>query len=188
MKYQVTIGQHPSIIVDLPDLIADGQVFALKVGERQLWARWHRASASLSFVEPGPGAIPLERNCQVRSRLKNKLDGDPATTVHAELIAGSSKGLQCLEAQVTPFVPGQAQRLGAQSNQNLVVRSQITGKVLKVLVKAGDRIEAGQALLIIEAMKMENRIFATATGVIQKIAVREGDNVGIGKELLRLMP
>lgn len=192
MKYQVSIGKHPSIVVDLPDLIPDGQIFAVQVGERQLWVRWQRASGSLSFIEDAPfssgNKIPLERNCQIRSRLKSQFDGDPATTIHTELLAGSSKGLQCLEAQVSPYVPGQAQRQGSQANQNLVVRSQISGKVLKVLVQAGQHIETGQALLIIEAMKMENRIFASNGGIIQKISVREGDNVGVGKELVRLMP
>jgi biotin carboxyl carrier protein len=183
MNHNVKIGKSEGIIVELPDVLPDGQAFEARVGGRPVTVRWHRASGNLQILEGG-----VERNCNLRSRSAVAFDSDPTTTVNAELVAGSAKGLQCVEAQVTPHVPGQEQRRAAHGAQGLVVRSQITGKVLKVLVKTGDRVEAGGALFIIEAMKMENRVFASAGGVVQSVGVKEGDQVAAGKELVRLSP
>ncbi len=54
------------------------------------------------------------------------------------------------------------------------------GTVISVLVSAGDEVEAGQTLLILEAMKMENNICAERSGVVKEVRVAEGDTVGSG--------
>ena len=58
------------------------------------------------------------------------------------------------------------------------------GTIVKVLVAAGDAVEAGQAVLVLEAMKMENHINAEKSGTVQEIRVAEGDTVGTGDVLL----
>jgi len=55
--------------------------------------------------------------------------------------------------------------------------------VRRVLVAAGDRVEKGQALLVLEAMKMEQPVLAPAPGVVREIAVAEGDQVEAGEIL-----
>jgi len=62
----------------------------------------------------------------------------------------------------------------------------MTGKVLQVLVAEGQTVEAGDGLLIVEAMKMENRIVAEARGTVRKIRVAEGQVVNGGDVLLEL--
>lgn len=57
------------------------------------------------------------------------------------------------------------------------------GKVFKILVKPGDKVQAGQTLLILEAMKMEHAIKAGKEGVVKKIFFKEGDLVQGGKPL-----
>ncbi|HLH46329.1 MAG TPA: biotin carboxylase N-terminal domain-containing protein [Acidimicrobiales bacterium] len=54
------------------------------------------------------------------------------------------------------------------------------GTIVKVLVKEGDAVEAGQAVCVLEAMKMENNINAEAGGTVQEIKVAPGDAVGAG--------
>lgn len=66
------------------------------------------------------------------------------------------------------------------------VTAPMPGTILKVLVKTGDRVEYGQALVILEAMKMENSINATATGTVAGIEVGAGDNVETGQLLLTI--
>ena len=60
------------------------------------------------------------------------------------------------------------------------------GKVIKVLVSEGQRIEVGQGLLVIEAMKMQNELRAPRSGSVEKIHVGEGAGVESGSKLLRL--
>jgi acetyl/propionyl-CoA carboxylase alpha subunit len=58
--------------------------------------------------------------------------------------------------------------------------------VRRVLVAAGERVEKGQTLLVLEAMKMEQPVLAPATGVLRQVAVAEGDQVEAG-EILALI-
>ncbi len=59
--------------------------------------------------------------------------------------------------------------------ENIV--SQMPGKVVRVLVAAGDEIEAGQGVVVVEAMKMENEIAASKAGTVASIEIEEGQAV-----------
>jgi acetyl-CoA/propionyl-CoA carboxylase biotin carboxyl carrier protein len=58
--------------------------------------------------------------------------------------------------------------------------SPLQGNMWKVLVEAGQAVEEGQLVCIIEAMKMENEIIAHKAGVIEELAVKEGDAIASG--------
>jgi len=58
-----------------------------------------------------------------------------------------------------------------------VVVAPIPGLILRILVKEGETINAGDTVLILEAMKMESEITSTASGVVTKIIAREGISV-----------
>ena len=58
--------------------------------------------------------------------------------------------------------------------------------VREVLVSEGDAVEAGQGVIVIEAMKMENEIAAPKAGSVSSIAVEPGQAVEGGAELLRI--
>ena len=60
------------------------------------------------------------------------------------------------------------------------------GKVLQVLVEVGQDVNAGQALMILEAMKMEHRIVASEEGSVSAVYFSEGDQVQQGVALLEL--
>ena len=60
------------------------------------------------------------------------------------------------------------------------------GKLIKVLVKEGDTIEEGQALCVVEAMKMENTLLAEKKCIINKINFREGDTVSVDETIMEL--
>ena len=66
------------------------------------------------------------------------------------------------------------------------VRSQMPGKIIKVLVKEGQEIEEGDGLFIVEAMKMQNETRSPKAGVVQRVHVAEGATVAAG-ELLALV-
>jgi len=54
------------------------------------------------------------------------------------------------------------------------------GTIVKVLVDVGDAIEAGQTVVVLEAMKMENQIAAERSGTVKEVRVKAGDTVGTG--------
>ena len=60
------------------------------------------------------------------------------------------------------------------------------GNVLVTHVSAGDHVEKGQLLLVLEAMKMEHRITAPISGVVEELKVQEGDQVANGELLIIL--
>ena len=64
--------------------------------------------------------------------------------------------------------------------------SAMPGQVAKILVVVGQQVKAGEALLILEAMKMEQTMRATINGVVAAIHVKEGDVVGPGAMLISL--
>jgi biotin carboxyl carrier protein len=57
------------------------------------------------------------------------------------------------------------------------------GKIVSVLVAAGQNVEANQGLLVIEAMKMQNEIRSPKTGAIERLLVKEGRTVSAGEIL-----
>ena len=60
------------------------------------------------------------------------------------------------------------------------------GKVVALLAAEGDAVEAGQGLLVVEAMKMENEITAPRAGRVTAIKVKQGEPVESGAPLLIL--
>ncbi len=69
-----------------------------------------------------------------------------------------------------------------------VISTSMPGKVVALLVAEGDEVEAGQGVVVIEAMKMENELRASGPGVVQAIPVAVGDAVEGGAELVRIAP
>jgi biotin carboxyl carrier protein len=51
------------------------------------------------------------------------------------------------------------------------------GLILKILKNEGDRVEVGETVIILEAMKMQNDLVAKTAGVISQMNVKKGDNV-----------
>ena len=94
-------------------------------------------------------------------------------------------GLAEYHAEVTDPRSWRGRRHGAVEAEG---RQQITapmpGKVVRLLVKQGDLVEAGQGLLVVEAMKMQNEIRSPKSGKIEKLFAKEGQPVNAGEVLL----
>lgn len=68
------------------------------------------------------------------------------------------------------------------------VRPPMIGKLEAILVEAGQEVDAGDVLFILEAMKMRNEVKAAAAGVIEAIHAAVGDAVDTGTTILHLAP
>ena len=64
------------------------------------------------------------------------------------------------------------------------VNSPLPGTVLKIFVKEGDKVTAGQKVVLLEAMKMENEIMAPKAGTVTQVLVSKGSTVDTGAALV----
>ncbi|MBI4642950.1 MAG: acetyl-CoA carboxylase biotin carboxyl carrier protein subunit [Deltaproteobacteria bacterium] len=64
------------------------------------------------------------------------------------------------------------------------VMAPMPGCILDVLVKVGDRVQAGDTVVKLEAMKMENDLQTPIAGVVKEVRVSKGDNVSVGEVLV----
>lgn len=83
-----------------------------------------------------------------------------------------------------PEPPAGARGAAAESE----VRAPMTGRVVQVAVAKGQRVAAGDLLLILQAMKMEYRLTAPRDGVVERVACRDGEMVDLGAALVTLSP
>lgn len=66
------------------------------------------------------------------------------------------------------------------------ITSPMPGRLIKLLVAAGDAVKAGQPLCVVEAMKMQNELAAPADGVVKVVRVRAGEQVAAGAVLMQI--
>lgn len=68
-----------------------------------------------------------------------------------------------------------------------IILSFISGTVLDIYINAGDEVKKGEVLMILDAMKMQNKLMCPIDGKVKLITVRKGDKVSKGTVLLELM-
>lgn len=72
---------------------------------------------------------------------------------------------------------------GTEAEGRQQIAAPMPGKVVRLLVKAGDTVEAGQGLLVVEAMKMQNEIRSPKSGKVERVLAAEGQAVNAGEVL-----
>jgi len=73
---------------------------------------------------------------------------------------------------------------GAVGSGRQNIAAPMPGRVVRVLVQVGDAVEAGQGLVVVEAMKMQNEMKASRAGRVVEVCVRDGDTVTAGDTLV----
>ena len=94
--------------------------------------------------------------------------------------------------QVDSGVPGEVTRRstgrGRRKNRSGTISSSIPGKVVSLHAAVGDRVEEGEVLLILEAMKMQNEIQAPIPGTVSEVNCESGDSVESNVPLVIIEP
>jgi biotin carboxyl carrier protein len=98
--------------------------------------------------------------------------------VEIELIDGAAPAQTAAPAAAPTAPAAPAAPSGGET-----VKSPMPGTILDVKVKAGDKVEEGQVLMILEAMKMENEIMAPKSGTVAAVNVSQGAAVQSGDVL-----
>ena len=86
--------------------------------------------------------------------------------------------------KAAPVATQQAAPVQAPATAGSSVNAPMPGLILKILVKVGDTVTAGQKVAIMEAMKMENDINTQVAGTVSAININEGDNVQENQSLV----
>lgn len=164
MKYHVTLRNRTYVIdVEGGAVTVDGE----------------RLEAHLAMVPGTP--------------LTQLLLGRESWTVAAQTLGGGRRALgaagERFEVEVQDDRSRQIEALtgrGKKPVQGGVVRAPMPGMVVRVAVTAGQEVEAGAGLVVVEAMKMENELRASRKGVVERVHVSAGQKVEKGEVLVTL--
>ena len=112
-----------------------------------------------------------------------EIEDAKASTVSKPQVAPAPKSAN--SAMITPSTATPSPRIAAAApSTGYSVKCPLPGTVLSVKVAAGDTIAAGQTLVVLEAMKMENNIDADRGGVVKQVLVQQGATVMEGDVLI----
>ena len=88
--------------------------------------------------------------------------------------------------EITGAAPAAAPKAAAGAAGAVSVKAPMPGNILDVKVSAGASVKAGDVLVILEAMKMENEILAPQDGTVASVNVNKGDTVNSGDVLVSM--
>jgi acetyl/propionyl-CoA carboxylase alpha subunit len=91
-----------------------------------------------------------------------------------------------IDMEIKPYLKSVDSGSENQVDKKIIVRAPIPGKILQILVKENEHVEKEQLILILEAMKMKNRILSPMKGIITQIYVNIDDNVGQDQQLIKI--
>ncbi|MDA3860378.1 MAG: hypothetical protein PF445_04050 [Melioribacteraceae bacterium] len=86
-----------------------------------------------------------------------------------------------LEEKANEYLQNKAKESGTE-----IIKSPMPGLIVKILKQVGDSVEIGEPIILLEAMKMENEIRASASGIIKSISTKENNSVEKGEILLEI--
>jgi biotin carboxyl carrier protein len=132
-----------------------------------------RIDADVSEVEPGVFSVLLNGESH-EVRVTPQADGTlTLQTGHHEF------GAEVFD----PRAWRGRRHAGVEAEGRQQITAPMPGKVVRVLVQTGDKVEAGQGLIVVEAMKMQNEIRSPKSGTVERLAAKEGQPVDAGEVL-----
>ncbi len=132
---------------------------------------------SLEYT-PGDRMVMVEGDEHLTIRIARARAGFKLTT------RGASHVARVLPARVAPYAAHMIEKVAPDLSKFLICP--MPGLLVRLDVAAGDRVEAGQALAVVEAMKMENILRAEKTGVVKAVAAKTGDSLAVDQVILEL--
>jgi biotin carboxyl carrier protein len=176
-----TIGRGPLGGASIaPASDGDGGVLA----QRRLEVDGSPSEARARYLGSGRWILD-EMDTASRVVLEAETEGANGTRVREVLVDGF-RFLVETESERTASLRERASqgRAASAGSGPLQVLAIIPGKVVAVSVKAGEPVTAGQQLLVVEAMKMQNELRAPRDGTIERVGVATGENIEIGDLLV----
>jgi biotin carboxyl carrier protein len=159
----------------------DGQERVVELDDEHV--RVDGAELSLSVESGGPGIWVLRDGIE---QTVAHVDGSaPKLTVEIRRPGGDPI---VVTAEVSDARRPEAETAqAAHATGPATLRSPIPGRVAKLLAKVGDKVAAGQTLIVLEAMKMENELRAPRAGTLSELRCAEGAPVEAGRDLATIV-
>lgn len=164
MKLQAQVGEKLHSV----EIKRDGDKVFAKVDDREY---------ELEASEPEPNVFLLKYNGKV-----HEFYVGPAERTGSPQIVSSRKS----DIEVTLIDPKRLRGSGGSggSADGLAeIKTMMPGKVVRLIANVGDAVEKGEAVLVVEAMKMQNDLKAPKNGIVKEIRVQEGATVSAGDVL-----
>ena len=143
--------------------------------------RFDRFGRSLTDVEVNGTTVPVEEFAVTDDRVTLTIDG---LSRHYRVdLAGVTTYVDGFDGAST-FVEHQRFPLASEQLAEGSALAPMPGGVVRVAVQPGDTVEAGQVLVVLEAMKMEHSVNAPTAGTVAEVTVTAGDQVETGRVLV----
>ncbi len=158
----------------------DGESYALELqrngsdSEYSLEGGAGHARGNVSVAELRPGVFSV-------------LLGQMSFTVYISEKGGALEVFAGTQRHLLSIVDARDRPVGgkkAAATGRVELRAQMPGKIIKLLVTAGTTVHAGQGVIVVEAMKMQNEMKSPRDGVVSGIRVQEGATVAAGETLM----
>jgi biotin carboxyl carrier protein len=135
-------------------------------------------SGEAALIRPGIWSLVFADGRQWEVSLEPAPEGEVAASF------GNAVATLDLKDELTARAAAAGGR--GRSKKGNVVAAAMPGRVLRIAVAPGQTVAAGESLLVLEAMKMENEVKAPRDGVVEAVVVAAGQAVSAGEVLLRL--
>lgn len=150
------------------EVLRHGGGYRVRVGDRWLDA---------DLIEVGKFIRSLRLEDGTQFPLVHHRDGD-----RHDISLGSST----VSVEIIDPIAARRRRRDDEMGATGVMKALMPGRVVRILVAKGDAVKKGSGLLILEAMKMENEIQASADGTVEEIFVTAGQTVEAGVDLITI--
>jgi len=144
---------------------------------------WEGQSHPIDILELEPGCYSILMDGRsVEVRLDQARSPDPEAHAYRAMLYDGAYEFSLVDSR-RALLCGTG---GAGAGGGLLA-SPMPGKIVKLLVKAGDQVQEGQTLLVMEAMKMQNELKTNTTGTVATVHVQEGATVETGAALITVV-
>lgn len=157
---------------------AYGKEYTVEVIEQASGARIIVEGYSFEVESAAPGSVPGQTAAGARPAAAR-----PSDATGAPAAAAAAPAAKAPAAKKKPAAKAAPAARPAAAGAGSVV-APIPGVITKVCVAEGEQVKAGQTVVKLEAMKMENDITALTSGVVKEVGVSEGDEVSEGQLLV----
>jgi len=187
-------------------VVRDGEVRTDTIGRLELppppvpaERHWPAASLAVAPADDRPWSGGWRLNAVPVVRLRHDDEERTIPIGHGDGLPRAIAGRDAIHVEVdgqslefepapAPTVDEAMRHAGSQEEGSAVLTAPMPGRVIAVRAAEGASVDAHQAVVIIEAMKMEHAVTAPAAGTLTRVVVSEGDQVGRGDVLAEISP